>query len=68
MKGVPVEERALIEPWRRQERSLSSYGTDTGYPASPVQTPAGSFPAPGSLVVLASALQGSSFKQTPAAS
>ena len=24
MKGVPVEERALIEPWRRQERSLSS--------------------------------------------
>ena len=32
-------------------------GRDAGYPAPPAQTPACSFPAPGSSVALASALQ-----------
>ena len=41
-------------------------GRDVGYPAPPAQTRTCSFPASGSSVVLASAMQGNSLKQTPA--
>jgi len=40
-------------------------GRDAGYPAPPAQTPACSFPAPGSSVVLTSVMQGMAVQQTP---
>ena len=50
----------------KPRKAARLYGRNAGYPAPPVQTPACSFSAPGSSVVLASAVQGGTFKQTPA--
>jgi hypothetical protein len=43
---------------------VSLYGRNAGYPAPPVQTRTCSFPASGSSVVLASAVQSQAFRQT----
>jgi hypothetical protein len=52
-----------LRRWRHMSlRSL--YGRNAGYPAPPVQTRTCSFPASGSSVVLASAVQSRAFRQT----
>src|SRR5262245_22039126 len=67
-EDMPLTERCglqFVAPLGRRRAVLwGLYGRNAGYPAPPVQSRTCSFPASGSSVVLASAVQSRAFRQT----